>query len=105
MDTRWAKSGQLLLASGEARCSLKIVRRWAVFVLGVGAGTLGIQYWLLRHSGTWEIMDTWQGVGVYGSRKESLRTGPRGLDCGVVFGLVRLSIGITIIIEYLLYVI
>jgi hypothetical protein len=48
MDTRWAKSGQL---SGEARCSLKIVRRWAVLVLDVGAGTLGIQYWLLRHSG------------------------------------------------------
>ena len=67
--------------------ALKIVRRWPVLVLDVGAGTLGIQYWLLRHNGNLERMDTWQGVGVYSLEKESLKTGPGGLECGVLFGV------------------
>lgn len=70
-----------------------------MLVLDVGASTLGIQYWLLRHNGNLERMDTWQGVCAYSLEKDSLKTGPGGLECGVVFGLVRLSIGATTIIK------
>ena len=100
MDTRCTKSGQLLDRSGEAHGSFK--NSAAVARVGVGRGGWHVRNSILVATSQWKLGKNGYlaGCGRLQSREGVVENWPlEGWSAGWYLGLLRLSIGTTIIIK------